>query len=533
MKKVCSKVTWLMIVLLMAVSLTLTSCSSFTPTTKAETSTNPTPSASPALTPKSGGILKVVPRNTSPVFGYPGDLAQMGAVDISYPCLEALCFTDARGGFLPRLATAAQFAQDGKSVTFTLRKGIKFHDGTDFNATAAKWNLDLSKKARIAGTEQWTSTEVIDDYTVRINLKQYQNAIFSNMAINSSQMSSPTAFDKLGVDKIHTYPVGTGPFKFVSYTADVGVKYERNDDYWGGKPYLDGVEVVFIADDMARAAALQSGGVDILFNVTSETANSLRSKGYNLGNGAQDQIQTMFPDSANTDSPLSNLKVRQAIEYAIDRKALSELGNGFWIPLTEMSTPTTVGYISGFEGRQYNLVKAKQLLTEAGFANGFDTKIIYSPTLSAPQDSMVAVQQFLSKIGINVELQPLSGPDKSAVYSNGWKNGLIVGSTYGGPTYISAISRNLEPTGKNVYVSTARPSGWDDLLKQVGTASDDATYENLSQKIVMTIYDDTTVIPLWAAPQNIFVQQNYVQDAGIFKTGSTFSWTPEKVWLNK
>ena len=160
MKKTLSKVTWLVLVLVIIASLTLLSCSS-SPTTTAKavaTSISQPATATPTLTPKSGGVLRVVASNTTQVFGYPGDMGSAGSPEVCSPCVESLCGVDARGFFTPnKLSTAYQVAPDGKSMTFTLRKGVKFHDGTDFNAQAAKWNLDISKKKRLAGTETWTS----------------------------------------------------------------------------------------------------------------------------------------------------------------------------------------------------------------------------------------------------------------------------------------------------------------------------------------------------------------------------------------
>ena len=168
------KRTSILLVLLMALVSILAACqstpSTTTLSTQTPTSTQPTTSAEPTtstpepLTPQYGGILKLVVRNPSNYFGYPGDMASSGAVEVSTPCLERLANVDPEGKFVPTgLTTAYEVAQDGKSITFTLREGVKFHDGTDFNAEAAKWALDEGMRVRLAGTELFETVDVVDD----------------------------------------------------------------------------------------------------------------------------------------------------------------------------------------------------------------------------------------------------------------------------------------------------------------------------------------------------------------------------------
>jgi peptide/nickel transport system substrate-binding protein len=528
----------IVLVLALALLLILTACAPTPATTGTATTTaKPTTSATlTTLTPKYGGTLRIVPRLGSKIFGYPGDMNVSAAVDISTPCLEPLCGANIKGEFTPtKLSTAYEVAPDGQSITFTLRKGVKFHDGTNFNAEAAKWNLEQLKKARAVGTESWVSlpetVDVIDDYTVRINLKEYTNTFIGQVA-SVSRISSPAAFEQFGIDKIHTYPVGTGPFKFVSYEPDVSIKWERNDDYWGGKPYLDGLVTVYISDDMAKSAALQSNGVDILFNVTSETGIALRDKGYSVTAGGQESLACMAPDSANADSPLSKQKVREAIEYAIDRNALSQLGNGFWMPAFQPSTPNSPGFVLEFKGRQHDLEKAKQLMTEAGYPSGFNLKFIFSTSNVTPVDTMTVVAQFLSKIGITSDLQQMPSNQRTDISMNGWQNGFITLGIFSSLNYLSGVQYNFSPNGV-LFKSMARPEGFGDILEQAIAARDVVTAAQFAEKVNMKLYENASVIPLWVAPQQIYVQQNYVQDAGLYSTGAQYDWTPEKAWINK
>jgi ABC-type transport system substrate-binding protein len=146
--------------------------------------------------------------------------------------MEPLLHATAAGELKPWLAESYKVADDLTSITFNLRKGVKFQDGTDFNAQAAKWNLDNQIQAK--RQPYWKSVEVIDDYTIRLNLTQWQNSILSFLADETdSWMVSPAAFQKNGIDWMRKNPVGTGPFKFVSFASDTGLKTVRNPDYWG------------------------------------------------------------------------------------------------------------------------------------------------------------------------------------------------------------------------------------------------------------------------------------------------------------
>ena len=190
------------------------------------TSTTPAPVSSPVVsaTPKPpastpvgqqqyGGILRFIVTGSPLILGDPSLIVDGGNYVI--PCLQALVFSENSGELKGVLATGWTVSQDGKSITFNLRKGVKFHDGTDFNAQAAKWNLDRYMKAYATSTASlWTGIDVVDDYTVRLNLKSFQNTILNALEGTASLMISPSAAEKNGLEWLKLNPVGTGPYKF-------------------------------------------------------------------------------------------------------------------------------------------------------------------------------------------------------------------------------------------------------------------------------------------------------------------------------
>ena len=180
------------------------------------------------------------------------------------PCLEPLLEESIDGTFSARLATDWKVASDGSSVTFTLRKGVKFHDGSDFNADVVKWNFDLEIPTGKPSNIDWASVDVIDPYTVRVNLKKWTNSTLSNFSFEGGNyIVSKAAFDKNGIEWSRWNMVGTGPFKQTDYVRDVQVVYEKNTDYWNtGRPYLDKIIYKCIADPMTQVASLKRGELD-------------------------------------------------------------------------------------------------------------------------------------------------------------------------------------------------------------------------------------------------------------------------------
>ncbi|MCS7172316.1 MAG: ABC transporter substrate-binding protein [Armatimonadetes bacterium] len=231
-----------------------------------------------------GGVLRkiyAIPR--SPV-GVPWEIVGI-SVDAATPALEALVRVDKHGRVFPWLAERWTVLPDQNTILFRLRRGVKFHDGTDFHAQAAKWNLDRQIEAR---TIPVTSVEVADEYTIRVRLAEYNNIWPTIFGGSRALMISPTAFTRNGVEWARWNPVGTGPFQIVRYERDVQAIYRRFERYWqAGKPYLEGVEYLFLVNPETRKMAFLSGQANFLgatFQAAAELARESRDR-YNGGSG--------------------------------------------------------------------------------------------------------------------------------------------------------------------------------------------------------------------------------------------------------
>jgi peptide/nickel transport system substrate-binding protein len=484
--------------------------------------------AAPEVKPQKGGMLKII-ETTGPKtpFGWPAESVGESTV-AGKPIIESLVREHYNGRIEPWLAESWKIASDKKSVTFFLRKGIKFHDDTDFNAEAAKFNLDALKAGKVPGTEDWASIDIINAYTVRINLLKYSNILLDRLAGIPSAMVSPTAFKTKGIEWARWNAVGTGPFEFVSFQRDVGMKYKRFDNYWQkDKPNLDGLEYVYIKDPMTQAAAIQSGDAHVLNTETGKMAADLKALGLNVY-AADTGVVVLIPDSMNADSPLANNKVREAIDYAIDKESIVKAkGYGFWHAAYQLPTTGNMAYMKNFQGRRYNPVQSKQLLTEAGYANGFKTRII--PHFAVDRDIMVSIQGYLAKVGITVDIEYADQGKYTEYRRKGWKNGLLCQPLGEFPNYLQTIEFYFAPATLE-FPSLKKPG-------KLGVPFNEAlatTNPELPRiyKLLKMLNDEITVIPIHTTGRACVSQKN-VHDTGHLTLGNWGWWTSEKAWMSK
>jgi peptide/nickel transport system substrate-binding protein len=239
---------------------------------------------------------------------------------------------------------------------------------------------------------------------------------------------------------------------------------------------------------------------------------------------------SLIPDSKNTDSPLSKLKVRQAISCAINRDAIVKArGFGFWKVANQIPSPGQLGYVKDLELGKYDPKKAKQLLTEAGYPNGFKIKIYVMPAM-VDRDAMVAVQRFLGEVGIQVELEfPDGGAYTALRWKDGWHNALLAQHTRMLAT--TNITNNfywLEVTGQ--WPSMKRPEG---LLDKLDISLKTLVPEDgKMQELTKIAADDVMIIPLYYIYEMYVVQPN-VHDTGYCEWSASTVNTPETTWLSK
>jgi peptide/nickel transport system substrate-binding protein len=507
--------------------------STTTPAASTPIHTTPPTTTAQAGTQKYGGTLTWIQEGTGPSspIGYiPEVTGPNGVTPII--CFETLLKEMLDGSIKPGLASSydVDTSATTPSVTFHLQQGVKFSDGTDFNAAAVKWNLDNIKNTpTYAGTTMyWKSIEVLDNYTVRVNFTSWQNQLIRSFCDTLSYMESPTAFEKNGLAWAEYNMVGTGPFLQKNYQNSVTLSGVRNPNYWmPGKPYLDGVTYLFVADALTASALFKSGGGDVLQDNNPTTLNQLAAAGNNVISVALGPF-SLFPDSLNQDSPWSNQLVRQAVEYAIDKAAMAKAFGYGYTAAYQFSTPNSQAYDPNIQGRHYDLAKAKQLMAQAGYPNGFKTTIIASP-IFLNQDAVVALQSYLSKIGIQAEMQFPGMGQYSDINTKPIHNAAIWTSIneWGNQNSTFNYFLGVNPVQ---LVSTWKPDGYADLLaKSQAAPQPDPT---ILKQIEDMIYDNSVIIPAFYGANN-FVFAPYVMDTGEGTRGQSNWWEPQNTWLNK
>ena len=397
-----------------------TSTSAPPPTSKPPTSSTSTVAPPPSSTTAPGGLGSLA----KPAGGKEGGRLQLQAAlnvnnvgdptgtagpsdaAFSFPVVEPLVIIDKNNNISPWLAEQILPANDGSSLTLKLRKGISFTDGTPFNADAAKYNLDNGINSVMwPNMKKVKECVIVDPYTIRLDFvdgKWDWTAVKALAGFWSVMMFSPTALKNNTPEWKMTHVVGTGPFILKQYIRDQRLSYDRNDNYWRGKPYLDGIDWHIIPQTEVALLSYKAGELHTIA-VQPKDAAGLIKDGFSLTT-TTDIVLNMciLPSSANPNSPLADIRVRRAVEYAIDKPELVDaLTYGYGVATNqEFCIPpymdsTTVGY-------SHDLEKAKALLTEAGYPNGI--QITATQVDVMPDDLGLALQGQLKEAGIDLKI---------------------------------------------------------------------------------------------------------------------------------
>lgn len=319
----------------------------------------------------------------------------------------------------PELAKSWEVSADGLTWTFKLVEGVKFHDGTPFNADAVKKHVERALSAEWASPNKslWahiTKVEVVDAATIKFSTAEPFGPMLYYLAHGSGGIVSPTAVDKYKKD-IAINPVGTGPYKLESFNPGVELVLVRNDNYWNGKPALDKVVFKKVTEAQARQAMLEKGEAQIISEVPPESVKTLKTN-TKLKIIEQTGLRTFFVALNLTRPALQDVKVRQALNYAVDKDAIvNAIFLGLATPMDSPAAQNIAGHVT-IGTYKYDPAKAKQLLAEAGWKDTNNDKVVdkdgkplslkylISNEYPKAQEVAEAVQQYLQDVGVKVEL---------------------------------------------------------------------------------------------------------------------------------
>jgi peptide/nickel transport system substrate-binding protein len=320
---------------------------------------------------------------------------------------EGLVQFAADGSVLPKLALSWDVSDDGLTYVFHLKGGVRFHDGSAFDAAAARFSLNRIIAADSVNPQRSRlrairTVEAVDPETLKLLLSQRSGGLLQSLAFGSAVMVSPQSAQNNAVQ-----PVGTGPFRFLRWRRGDSITLERNPDFQGAQPELDQVTFKFIADPTAAFAALMAGDVDAFSNYPAPEsfAQFAADPRFAVFTGTT-EMETVLGLNERI-APLSNVLVRRAISYALDRHAIIDGAMyGYGTPIGSHFPPRNPAYVDLTGVYPHDVAKAKALMAEAGYPNGLSVTLKLPPPSYARRSGEIVASQ-LAQIGIRVRIENL------------------------------------------------------------------------------------------------------------------------------
>ncbi len=448
---------------------------------------------------REGGELNVA-IGSNPEHLDPARASSSPAAMVMIHIMENLFDMSPEGEIIPNLARDYQMSEDGTEFEIYLREGVEFHDGTYFDADVVKFNLERMLEGTSPFTfliDQISDIEIVDDYTVIIHTEEPFAPLIPNLSAHGFMaMVSPNAVEEYG-EYFTNNPVGTGPFKFVAWEQGEMIILERNDNYWGENAYLDRVKFSIVPEDSTRVILVETGEADVAMFVPPRERNRLAGvDGVNVVELSS--LRSIYAGFNVTKEPLNDKRVRQAINYAIDNQAIVEqVMQGAGRPSDSPVAPGTLGY-SAQEVYDYQPERAKELLAEAGYPDGFEITF-HHPVGRYMMDETIAqaIQSQLSEVGIDARLETLewatylefTGKNKEEseheMYLLGWGN--MTGDSDNGLYPLFHSTQNVPFGSDRSYFENDEV---DKFLDEARMAPDVTERENLYAQAIEIIWDE-------------------------------------------
>ncbi|WP_349668170.1 ABC transporter substrate-binding protein [Lacrimispora sp.] len=498
-------------------------------TEKAATQANTTEAAKAD---KHGGSITICYPDSPTTFFLPFS-ASTGDRASAAPAIESLGRVDEEGNTTSWLADSFQSDADKLTCTVTLKKNIKFSDGSDFNAKALIWNFDkMVEGGKSSELGNPVSYEATDDYTVVLTYDTWQNNW--DTVLGEVYVYCPSAFEEHGEDWAAINPVGTGPFVVSDYVKGSYVKYKKNENYWiEGQPYLDELTISYISDSTAQLSAFMNGEIDLLATNDSTVISQLQGKYTDIAQNAPDlgQIKYVMFCSGDESSPFYDLNVRLAVMHAIDWEGYAySLTGGRGTAVTQFGVPGAWSYDENCDFIEYNTDLAKKMLADAGYPNGFNTTIT---TIASNNNIAVLLQASLAEIGINAQIKTVEVSDFNSQKAEGtYEGGLITGAGASKMDFTNNYIRLYSSKGVNYLKMMAHPKDYEDaLFGALSAVKLDEKKVLLKDASVSLVNKNALLFPVAAVFPACYVQDG-VSDSGFYQTVSV-NWTPESIYLAK
>lgn len=415
-----------------------------------------------------------------------------------YNVLEGLVRIDNEGEIQPLLASSYDVSEDGKVYTFELREA-NFHDGSPMTANDVVFTFNRHRAPESthpfkAQFEPIENVEAVDDRTVRVTLKEFSANWLFNMALGAGVILAEAT-----IGQIAENPVGTGPFKFDSWTRGDNIRLVRNQDYWGDRPPLEEVVFKYIPDPSAMNNALLAGDIDIISRVTApELLDAFKDDArFEVVEGLTNGEVVMAMN--NTKGPLSDVRVRRAITHAIDREGLVNAAYGGYGTLIGSHVPPSDPWYVDLTGEvPYDPERARELLAEAGFPNGFTLSLHLPPPSYARRSGEVIASQ-LGEVGIRVNTENVEFPQ--------WLERVFRGGNFDLSIVAHVEPRDISQYGNAEYYWHYDNAEVRQLLADADKEPDESRRNELYGQVQRKIAEDAVNVWLFLLPEIAVMQK--------------------------
>lgn len=416
----------------------------------------------------------------------PHQTVAAGTREVLFNIFEGLVKPNSDGEMIPAVAEKYELSEDGTTYTFTLREGVKFHNGQTVTAEDVVYSINRcaavpegQEKPLVAAFSAVKSVEALDEKTVAVTIAQRDLEFISYMT---------AAIIPADYENQDTAPVGTGPFKFVSRTPQQDFVMERFEDYWGAPAWLDKVTYKICENADALVMNLNGGSIDLCAHLTSAQASQL-NQNFQVLEGTMNLVQAIYLN--NQAKPFDNQLVRQALCYAIDRQGIMDMvadghgtavGSSIYPAFTKYFLPELV------DKYPHDVAKAKELLAQAGYPDGFDMTISVPNNYQPHMDTAEVVAEQLREAGINVTIQPVEWSTwLDTIYNGRQFQATVVGVDAANMTARAMLERFTSDYGKN-FINYNNPA-YDALFQQAINAQDETGQTDLYKQMETMLAD--------------------------------------------
>lgn len=416
----------------------------------------------------------------------PHQTVAAGTREVLFNIFEGLVKPNSDGEMIPAVAEKYTLSEDGTTYTFTLREGVKFHNGQTVTAEDVVYSINRcaavpegQEKPLVAAFSAVKSVEALDEKTVAVTIAQRDLEFISYMT---------AAIIPADYENQDTAPVGTGPFKFVSRTPQQDFVMERFEDYWGAPAWLDKVTYKICENADALVMNLNGGSIDLCAHLTSAQASQL-NQNFQVLEGTMNLVQAIYLN--NQAKPFDNQMVRQALCYAIDRQGIMDMvADGHGTAVGSSIYPAFAKYFLPelVDKYPHDVAKAKELLAQAGYPDGFDMTISVPNNYQPHMDTAEVVAEQLREAGINVTIQPVEWSTwLDTIYNGRQFQATVVGVDAANMTARAMLERFTSDYGKN-FINYNNPA-YDTLFQQAINAQDEATQTDLYKQMESMLAD--------------------------------------------